>query len=174
MPSPTYAQLSHGPSSSLHRLSPPFAPLEHSLQREMFLSPTLSHDLPHNHADASDTEGTPPTSSLGLSSQEKPIFQGQGCSDPASGIVNQCALYAPVSGASAESPKPARSFLEAAAAPKRTSSGQIKRSSIVGADFGENRHDGTGHSRNPSLLSSGSSVTEVGLPRASWFPVLIR
>jgi hypothetical protein len=178
MASQTFAQRSersdhnHNPNSNpnpnsnlnLHsnHLSHHCSPLEHPLQHHNSTSPTSSQDVPQNHAEASDTDVTPPTSSSGLSSQERTIFSGQAyplsASDEAKSEVN-----ALMSKSTAKCPKGAGNFLQTVAAPKRTSSGQVKRSSISCTDGIETTYRGTpGRSRTSSLLSNGSSVTEVG------------
>lgn len=161
MASQTYAQRSESPTPK--RVSHHFASLEHSLQHQNSTSPISSQDAQQNHAETSDTELTPPTSSSGLSSQERPIFLGQACPIPAAETANADVVYALMSKSTAKSPKSAGNFLETIAAPKRTSSGQVKRSTTSGAD-GPGNIDGvtSGHSRTLSLLSNGSSVTEVG------------
>jgi hypothetical protein len=146
------------------RASHKFSPLEQPLLHHNSTSPTSSQDVPQNHAEASDTDLTPPTSSSGLSSQEPTIFSGQAHPISASDEPNPDAVDVLMTKSTAKSPRGAGSLLQTSAAPKRTSSGQIKRSSISGRDGPESTFRVTpGRSRTSSLLSNGSSVTEVGL-----------
>ena len=155
------------PNSNLitdsNRLSHHCSPLEQALLHHNSTSPTSSQDVPQNHAEASDTDVTPPTSSSGLSSQERTIFSGQAYPISASDETNSDTVDALMVNSTAKSPKCVGSLLQTNAAPKRTSSGQIKRSSISGTDGSETTYRGTpGRSRTSSLLSNGCSVTEVG------------
>jgi hypothetical protein len=155
------------PNSNLipdsNRPSHHFSSLERPLLHHNSTSPASSQDVPHNHAEASDTDITPPTSSSGLSSQERTIFSGQAYPISVSGETNSDTADALMVNTTVKSPKCIGSVLQASAAPKRTSSGQIKRSSISGTDGPETTYRGTpGRSRTSSLLSNGSSVTEVG------------
>jgi hypothetical protein len=145
-----------------HASSQP-ATLAPSLQHKHPTSPTLSSDIPRNPADASDIELTPPTSSSGFSSQDRSTFGGQDNSTRALESANADALLFLTSRPSVNGLNGAGSPVEHIAASKRTSSGQIKRSSTSGADALKSGHEtALGHSRTPSLLSNGNNVTEVG------------
>ena len=157
----TMATQSAGINSRVQKLSP----LEHSLHCEQSTSPTSSHGPPHDHAEASDLDVTPPTSSSGLSSQETPNFLGQNCSLPASEGVDVDTLPATTLKSTAQSPSSAGNVFGSIAAPKRTSSGQIKILNTPGGDGAGNNHGSRSrHSRSPSLPSNGSIVTEVRFP----------
>ncbi len=150
-------------SPDLNHLSPQLAPYIHPLQHRPSTSPTLPPEKAPTHPEPSDTEVTPPTSSSGFSSQERPVLVGQNCSIPSSHYVSSKALRALTIESSAACPNKAEHFREPVAAPKRTSSGHIKRSSISGRGAPQNTHAGTSaHARTSSLLSNGSSVAEVG------------
>jgi hypothetical protein len=158
MASQAYAQTLEGPN--LNRRSPPYV---QSLQYDNSTSPTLSSDLPHYHAEASDADLTPPTSSSGLSTQDNPILVGHDNSIPSQSVRTD-SLHAPTLGSAVGSPNGAGGSLESNAATKRTSSGQIKRSSTTSGDAskqGQNRRPA--HTRASSVLSNGTSVTEVSL-----------
>lgn len=162
MASPTHPQ--HPEIPKLNPFTSQLIPLAQSLQHENSTSPALCHHILENHVEASDAEITPPTSSSGFSSQERPIFVDHDRSGPASKIANAKALYGRTSKSSTEEGlKSAVNILTPIEAPKRTSSGQIKRSAIPGVGAPENGHEGKSErSRASSLLSNGSSVTEVG------------
>lgn len=160
MATQSYAQ--HPQDSGIHSRVQKFSPLEHSLHCEKSTSPTSSPRAPHDPAEASDLEVTPPTSSSGLSSQETPNFPGQNCSLPASEGAVVDTLPAATSKSTAQSPSSAGNVFGSLAAPKRTSSGQIKISNNAGGDGAGNNHGSSSrHSPTPSLPSNGSSVTEV-------------
>jgi hypothetical protein len=155
----------HSETANLNHLSPQFASPVHSLQHENSPLP-ISHGISESHAETSDVEATPPTSSSGFSSQETPVFVGQDSSISTSNSLNANTLPALKSKSLAESRKNAANFPEHIAASKRTSSGQIKRSSILGTDTSVDNHQKrSGHSRTSSLLSNGSSITEVSFSR---------
>ncbi len=163
MATQTYAQ--HPENSEIHPQVQQVSPLKHPLRCERSTSPTSSHGATHDHAEASDLEVTPPTSSSGLSSQEIANFHGQDCSLFASGGANTDTLPAVTSKSPAPSANSAGNIFESITAPKRTSSGQIKTSNNPGSDGEGNTHGSrSGHSRNRSLPSNGSSVTEVSCP----------
>jgi hypothetical protein len=122
----------------------------------------LSNDLPRYHTEGSVIEFTPPASSSGPSSQQSQTSAEHGRLVTASKNINPDGQRASKAGTSRESPRGAEDVSEPIAAAKRTSSGQIKRSSISGVEP-LNHGQGTrgGHARTSSVLSNGSSVTEV-------------
>ncbi len=163
----TQPHAQHPENSELHAKAQQFSPLEHSLRCERSSSPVSSHGATHDHAEASDLEVTPPTSSSGLSSQEIANFHGRDCSVFASegAIADTLPTVLSKSPAPSANANSAGRIFESIIAPKRTSSGQIKISNTPGGDGEVNNHGSRSrHSRNPSLPSNGSSVTEVGCP----------
>jgi hypothetical protein len=152
----------HAECPVLNRPSPQAVPLVFPLLHDQPKSPTLSTDTTQNHAETSDNELTPPTSSSGFSSQEKNAFVGRATLMTVSNTVKADALGDLPSTREGGSPTGSGHSLEPIIAAKRTSSGQVKRSSISGVDALRTSPGGkSGHSRTSSLLSNGSSITDV-------------
>lgn len=160
----TFAQ--HPRIPNLNRPSPSLVSIVPSLQQQHSISPTASSDRPPNVADISDAELTTPTSSSAFSSQDREKFVGHDNVSCAVERVDADTLFAPTAKSPVAGPKIAKTPPEPLTASKRTSSGQIKRSSISAANAHKSTDESvSARSRTSSFLSNGSSVTEVGASR---------
>lgn len=156
----TYMQPSE--TSDLSRLSPHHSPTLQLPLHESSTSPPLSNDRRGSYAGTSDTDITPPTSSSGFSSQERPVLVNDGYEIPSFPGYSTNSLRPLASNLAGPNLKIAATSLSQVAPSKRTSTGEIKRSNKSSADGRENnRKSIPGHSRTPSLLSNGSSISEV-------------
>ncbi len=153
----------HTQSPNPNFTSPPSTKAAISLQHESSTLTNLSSQTLPILADISDAELTPPTSSSGFSSQDRPTFDAHDGFGQSFECTNPDALSFLTSNPPTNILEGTGSALEHITASKRTSSGQIKRANVLGANVLEKR-DATisGHSRTASLLSNGSSVAEVG------------
>ena len=171
MPSPSHSRTSERPD--LPRLNPPTAK---SVSYNSIASPPPVNQSQRYHAETSDTDLTPPTSSSGLSSQERAVFHGQTQNRsennyiplPTSEGVRADAARVLKSRTSGPSPDLNGGHAKPNIASKRTSSGQLKGSNVP---VPESSHYEAAvlspNTRGSSVASNGSHMTEVRKPPAS-------